>query len=111
VITLAVILGPEVPRDQPLRVVLPRARPHGGARRITVTWEHPGEHPVGSATFSLDGAQRELTHTLRLPNGEYVLHIEVEVVQDPSGALDVERHRRRVELRGEPTTLNLSHPK
>ena len=80
-------------------------------RRVTLTWETPDGEPLGGATLHPSGASRELSHTLRLPNGEYVLSIEVERAQGPVGGIDFETHRSRVELQGEPTTLYLSHPK
>jgi hypothetical protein len=103
-------IAPTVPHDQEIRIVFRTLAPRP-VRRVTLTWEVPGGEPLGGVTLHPSGASRELSHTLRLPNGEYVLNIDVERAQGPTGATAIETHRSRVELQGEPTTLYLSDRK
>lgn len=100
----ASLLLPSLPQEQ---VVVFRV---GGAlplRRLTVSYTRQGEaEPRGGATLSYATAPPSVRHTVSLPNGGYVVAVDV-VRGQPDGGVRETSYVRRVNLEGGETVLPL----
>ena len=76
-------------------------------RSIEVAWTPPGQsHPGGGLRLSAAAAKTSrIRHTLRVPNGTYVLDVSVERAVDGKPAKT--SLSRRVNLQGGETTIFL----
>jgi hypothetical protein len=72
---VAALLAPAIPRDQ--TVIFRLAENDVKSLSATFT-RHGDDEPLGGVTLAFDGhAPRDVTHRVALPNGEYVLTIDV----------------------------------
>jgi hypothetical protein len=105
-LALVAIWTPRIPQEQSIRLVLD---PAGTATRRIVHVEIVGaadREPRLGATLSVPAGRNEVSHTSRLPAGEYVLDVRVGLDEAPGDPAHTD-HDFRVELRGEPTTVYL----
>jgi len=72
---VAVVLAPAIPEDQ--TVIFRLAA--DDVKSLSATFTRRGDdEPLGGVTLAFDGhAPRDVTHRVALPNGEYVLTIDV----------------------------------
>lgn len=103
------VLAPRVPAEQPLRLVFgPQAAP----ARVTLTWQDVAGGATGGATLWVPAGVDTLSHTLKVPDGQYVLEIDVETVPQRPDALrspgSLSTHRHHAQLHGDTTTLYLT---
>ena len=99
-------LAPRWPKDQTLHVVLGDAAPR--VTEVALRY-HEGDAPPAedwtreaSFRYALNSAPRVITHEPRLPDGDYV--VEIDLVS-PSGRATV---RRRVALQGGTASIDVS---
>jgi len=105
----ATTLGPAVPRDQVVVFRLPRAAEPGPVR-LDASFTQVGERePQAGVSLTLDGGRpREVRHELRLPNGDYIVALELTSGANagPSAPKKSETSRaRRVTLAGDETLV------
>lgn len=118
----AAIALPSIPRSQ--EMVFQLGTDRSDVRRIDASWTRAGERePFGGVTLRFAGtAPRAVRHSLSVPDGEYVLAIDVEraeTSQPPRGTLDPgvaapdparlssTHYVRRIHLQGGETTIAL----
>jgi hypothetical protein len=104
VVAVWLFLGPKIPHDQTVHVVLGNSAPR--VTELTVGYAHPevGEAELTrQATFhwAEGAAPRIVTHTPRLSNGDYLVEIEVAT---RNGHAKVER---RVKLDENPVSIDV----
>lgn len=116
VVLVAALVLPSLPRAQQL--VFRLGDDHGQVRRIDATWRRAGERePFGGVTLRFSqAAPRSVRHALKVPDGDYVLAIDVEHAETsrsgrgtlPGAATASNEHYvRRVHLDGGETTIAL----
>jgi len=98
---VAALLAPAIPEDQ---TVIFRLR-EDDVRSLSATFTRRGDdEPLGGVTLAFDGhAPRDVTHRVALPNGEYVLTIDVGRDEGTSAAQT--SMMRQVILQGGVTTV------
>jgi hypothetical protein len=103
------ILAPRWPKDQVIHIVLGDAAPR--IEEVRVRYASAAESSAGQAEdwtreasfrYALNSAPRVLTHEPRLPDGDYV--VEIDLVS-PSTPVTV---RRRVTLQGGTASIDVS---
>jgi hypothetical protein len=103
------VLAPRWPKDQVVHVVLGNAAPT--IEEVRVRYAGASEPSSGTAEdwtreasfrYALNSAPRVITHEPRLPDGDYV--VEIDLVS-PSGRATV---RRRVALQGGTASIDVS---
>ncbi len=101
----ASLVFPKVPREQ--RVVF-RLGGSTEVRELTASFTREGEHEAatGVRLSFPDRAPPSVRHTVSLPNGAYVVSVEL-VSRDPGGSTKETRYVRRVNLEGGETVLPL----
>ncbi len=96
VLFAAMKLAPSVPREQTLSVRAPELE---AIVELELTVLDSSGAPQSSATLHPARPERELRHSVELPNGTYV--VEVNALVERPGAPNGEKISRRVELRSE----------
>ena len=105
-IALAAWLVPHWPREQ--RLAFRLGSSHENVTRLEASWARHGDAQIaGGITLSFpDPPPETVRHTLSLPNGEYM--VTVELTRKGSGATRTQTTwARRVTLGGKETTLPL----
>ncbi len=101
-------LGPDLPKDQPLNFRLPAAH-SGGPLRLQVSFTRVGAaRALQGFTLELDGSTRSVRHQPRLPDGDYLVTIELTSThssgREPPAKMET-TEVRRVTLAGQETTI------
>lgn len=100
-------LGPDWPKDQPLNFRLPAT--HSGPSRLQVSFTRVGAaRALQGFTLELDGSTRSVRHQPRLPDGDYLVTIELTSThssgREPPAKMETSEVRR-VTLAGQETTI------
>jgi hypothetical protein len=100
-------LQPDWPKDQPLIFRLPAT--HSGAGRLQASFTRVGAaRALQGFTIELDGSQRSVRHQPRLPDGDYLVTIELTSThssgRNPPAKMET-TEVRRVTLGGQETTI------
>jgi len=74
---IAVTAGRDVPREQPLVFRLDRPLDRGGRLTASFTRVGDAEANVGFTLELPPGPSRNVTHKVRLPNGDYIVTVDV----------------------------------
>ena len=97
------ILSPRLPKDQTVNLVLGDDAEQ--VTDVTLRYTAEGESETArEATFHFDHAPRVVRHDARLPNGDYMLAVDLR----GQGAAHIER---RVALAGGSTNVDVSQTK
>ncbi len=112
-VVVAIVVLPSLPHAQ--QIVFRLGDDHDDVRRIDATWTRAGERePLGGVTLRFTPpAPRSVHHDLSVPDGDYVLAIDVEHVETSragQGTLPgaaTAHYVRRVRLHGGETTVAL----
>lgn len=97
------ILSPRLPKDQSINIVLGDDAEH--VTDVTLRYTVEGESETArEATFHFDHAPRVIHHDARLPNGDYVVSVDLR----GQGRAHIER---RIALGGGSTNVDVSETK
>lgn len=104
-------MGGSVPREQPLVFRLPRSA-QGRTSALAAQFTKVGEaEPNAGVSLGLTGSQsRDVRHTVRLPDGDYIVSVELtsDEPAGPSAPTKTETsYSRRVTLNGHETLVVL----
>jgi hypothetical protein len=96
------VLGPKVPKDQTVHVVLGDASPR--VTEVDVRYAPAGEQDFAreaSFRYAEGAAPRIVTHSPRLADGEYAVEIELHTQKGHANVA------RRVKLEGDPVSIDV----